>query len=183
MHAHVVARSGRHVLADEVRADGKLAMATVDQDCEAYRAGTPVVDERVHRAADRSAGEKDIVDEHDDAAVDRERDLRLAYHRRVPDTRQVVAVESDIDRAQRDQGAFVGADGGLDACRERVAARANTDDGEKREVPIALYDLVGDPRDGSADVVRREQRGRLALLPGLTGPVLKGGGARPSIGA
>ena len=183
MHAHVVARSGRHVLADEVRPDGKLAMATVDQDREAYRAGTPVVDQGVHRSADRAAGEENIVDEHDDAAVDGERDLRLAYHRRVPDTRQVVAVESDIDRAQRDQGAFVGADGGLDACRERVAACANADDGESGEIAIALDDLVRDPRDGSADIVRREQRGRLALLPGLTGPVLKGGGARPSIGA
>jgi hypothetical protein len=43
-----------------------------------------------------------------------------------------------------------------------------------REVTVALDDLVRDPRDGSADVVRREQRGRLALLPGLTGPVVKG---------
>jgi hypothetical protein len=41
---------------------------------------------------------------------------------------------------------------------------------------------VRDPRDGPADVVRREQRGRLALLSGLTGPVLKGGRARASIG-
>jgi len=71
----------------------------------------------------------------------------------------------------------------LDAGRERVTARANADDGESGEIAIALDDLVRDPRDGSADVVRREQRGRLALLPGLTGPVLKGGGARPSIGA
>ena len=107
----------------------------------------------------------------------------LSYHRRVADSGQVVAVERDIDRSQRDQGAFVGADGGLDACRERVAARANADDGESGEIAIALDDLVRDPRDGSADIVRREQRGRLALLPGLTGPVLKGGGARPSIGA
>jgi len=61
-----------------------------------------------------------------------------------------------------------------DARRERVAARADTDDGESGEVAIALYDLVRDPRDGPADVVRRKQRGRLALLPGLTGPVLKG---------
>src|SRR5438105_9858121 len=109
-------------------------MATVDQDREAYRAGTPVVDERIHRSADRAAGEENIVDKHDDAAVDGERDLRLAYHRRVPDTRQVVAVERDIDRAQRDQGAFVGADGGLDAWVERGPARANGEDGASGEI-------------------------------------------------
>src|SRR5947199_59447 len=88
---------------------------------DSAKKGMTVVDERVHRSAVRAAGEEDIVDEHDDAAVDGERDLRLAYHRRVADSRQVVAVERDIDRSQRDQGAFVGADGGLDAGRERVA--------------------------------------------------------------
>jgi len=183
MHAHVVARGGRYVLADEIGTNGKLAVAAVHQDRETYGARTSVVDQGIHRGSNRPAGEEHVVDEHDDPFVDGEWDFRLAHHRRVADSGQVVAVERDVDGAERDQGALVRPNRRLDAGRERVAARANADDGESGEIAIALDDLVRDPRDGSADIVRREQRGRLALLPGLTGPVLKGGGARPSIGA
>src|SRR5438477_1062510 len=157
-------------------------MATVHQHRETYGARTSVVDQGVHRGSDRPAGEEHVVDEHDDPFVDGEWDLRLAHDRRVADSGQVVAVERDVDGPERDLGALVRPYRRLDARRERVAARANTDDGESGEVAIALHDLVRDPRDGPADILRREQRGRLALLPGLTGPVLKGGGARPSIG-
>ena len=174
MHAHVVARGGRYVLADEIGTNGKLAVAAVHQHRETYGARTSVVDQGIHRGSNRPAGEEHVVDEHDDPFVDREWDFRLAHHRRVADSGQVVAVERDVDGAERDQGALVRPNRRLDAGRERVAARPDTDDGESGEVAIALYDLVRDPRDGPADVVRRKQRGRLALLPGLTGPVLKG---------
>jgi len=153
MNANVVAGGGRDVLADEIGADRKLPMPAVDQDREAYGAGTPVVDERVHRGADGAAGEEHIVDEHDHAAVDRERDLRLAHHRRVADPCQVVAVESDVDRAERDIDTLIRADRRPNARREGVAARADTDDREKGEVTVALDDLVRDPRDGPADIV------------------------------
>jgi len=52
-----------------------------------------------------------------------------------------------------------------DARRERVAARADTDDGESGELSVALDDLVRDPGDGAADVVRTEQRDRLLRAP------------------
>jgi len=183
MDADVVALSRGHVLADEVGTDRQLAVPAIHEDRQADGARTPVVDERVHRGADRAAGEEHVVDKDNDTPIDRERDQRLAHHRRVSDTRQVVAVERDVDGAEGYIGPLIRAYCRLNARRERVTARANADDGEKREITVALDDLVRDPRDGPADVVRREQRGRLALLPGLTGPVLKGGGARPSIGA
>src|SRR5207247_276060 len=96
--------------------------------------------------------------------------------------RQVVSIKRDVDGAERYVDALVRPNGGLDSGGERIPTRANTDNGEKREVTVTLDDLVRDPRDGPADVVRREQRGRLALLPGLTGPVVKGCGALRSIG-
>jgi hypothetical protein len=157
-------------------------MTSVDEHREPDRAGTPIVDERVHRGADRATGEEHIVHENDDASVDRERDLRLADHRRVADAGQIVAVERDVDRAEGNVHTVVRPDRRLNAGGKRVAARANTDDGQGGEVAVALDDLMRDPRDGSADIVRREQRGRLALLPGLSGPVVKGGGARLTIG-
>jgi len=182
VHANVVACGGRHVLADEVGSDRKLAMAAVDEDREPDGTGTPVVHERVHSGADRAAGEEHIVDEYDDATVDGERDLRLAHDRRVADPREVVAIERDVDRPKRNVDPLVRPDRRLDTGREGVAARADTDDGKGGEIAVALNDFVRDPRDGPADVVRLEQRGRLALLPGLTGPVVKGGGAVRSIG-
>ena len=152
-------------------------MSAVDEDRQADRAGTSVVDERVHRRADGSAGEKDVVHEDDHASIHGERDVGLAHDRRVADPCQIVAIERDVDRTQRDVDALVRADRRLNACGERVTPRANADDREEGKIAVTLDDLMSDPRDGPADVVRREQRGRLALLPGLTGPVLKGGGA------
>jgi hypothetical protein len=157
-------------------------MSTVDEDREADGPRASVIDERVHRGADRPAGKQHIVDEDDHTPVDREGDLGLAHDRRVTDPGQVVAIERDVDRAEGDIDTLVRPDGGMDAGSERVAARANADDGESGKITVALDDLVRDPRDGPTDVVRGEQRSRLALLPGLTGPVLKGGGARRSIG-
>jgi murein DD-endopeptidase MepM/ murein hydrolase activator NlpD len=157
-------------------------MAPVDQHRETDRSRAPVVDERVHRRANRPAREEDVVDQHHYAVVDGERYLGLADDGCVADPRQVVAIEGDVDRAEWDLDALIRADGIADPCSQSVAARADADDREKSEIAIALDDLVRDPRDGPADIVRREQRGRSALLPGLSGPVLKGGGARRSIG-
>jgi hypothetical protein len=128
-------------------------MSAVHEHRQSDGARAAVVDERVHRGSDRPAGEEDIVNEHDDAAIDGERDLGFADHRRVPDARQVVAVERDVDRAKWDIDALVRLDRRLDAGRERVATRADPDDGEKGEVAITLDDLMRDPRDRSSDVV------------------------------
>src|SRR5438045_175241 len=128
VHADIVAGGRRHVLSDEIGPDRKLAVSAIDEDRETYRLRTSVVDERVHRGADRAAGEEDIVDEHDHAAVHRERDLGLADDRRVADARQVVAIKSDVDGAEREVDALVRADRRLDAGGERVTARADTDD-------------------------------------------------------
>ena len=173
MDTDIVVGRRRQVLTDEVRADGQLTVAAVDEHRETDRARPSVVDERVHCRADRPAGEQHIVDEDDDAVVDRKRDLRRAHDRGISDAGQVVAVQRDVDGTERQLDPFVVLDRGADSRRERVTARANTDDGEKGEVAIALDDLVRDPRDGAADIVRGKQRGRLALLPGLTGPDLK----------
>jgi len=156
MHSDVVGRRGRDVLADKVGADRELAVPPVDKDRQADGAGTAVVDERVHRGADGPAREEDIVDQDDHTSVDGERDLRFADDRRVSDSSEVVAVERDVYRAEGNVHALVRTDGRLDTGRQRVTPRANTDDGENGEVTVALDDLVRDPRDGPADIVRRE---------------------------
>src|SRR5438132_4179711 len=169
---HVDAERRRDVLAHEVGADRELAVAPVDEHGQADRARTTVVDERIHRRADRAAGEEDVVHEHDHAVVHAERDRGLAHHRRVADAREVVAVERDVKRAERDSDALVLADRVAQSLRERVATRADTDDGEGRKVTLALDDLVRDAVDRPADVVRPEERGQAARpsRPLRTGP-------------
>src|SRR4030081_479246 len=53
--------------------------------------------------------------------------------------------------------------------RERIPTM-----GRGGEVPVALDDLVRDAGDRATDVVGTEQYGQSRLLPGLSGPVVKG---------
>src|SRR5712691_5103768 len=123
MHADVVGRRSRDVLADKVGADRELAVPAVDEDRQADGAGTTVVDEFVHGGPDGPAREEDVVDQDDHTSVDGKRDLRLAYDRRVPDSGEVVAVERDVYRAEGNVRALVRTDGCLDAGRQRVTPR------------------------------------------------------------
>jgi hypothetical protein len=162
MHAHVIRGFGRHVLADEVGADRKFAVAAIDEDGEPDRARPSVVDERVHGRTDRPTGEQDVIDEHDDLLVDREIQRRLVDDRRVSDARQVVAIERDVERAQRDDRVLVRADRVAQPRRQNVAARADADDGQIGEVSVALDDLMRDPRNGATNVVGAKQHGQIA---------------------
>jgi hypothetical protein len=181
MDADVVARRGRNVLAHEVGAYRKLAVSPIDEYGKADRTRTAVIDERVHSCPDGPSGEEHVIDEHHDALIHREGYFGLAHDRCVADAGQVVAVKGDVDRTEGYLGALVRSDGVADPRRERVATRANADDGESGEIAITLDDLVRNPRDRTVDLVRAKQRGRPALLPGLAGPVLKGDGANASI--
>jgi hypothetical protein len=74
----------------------------------------------------------------------------------VTDAGQIVAVQRDIERAEGQVDAFVPADRIVKACGDQVAARADTDECERGKIAIPFDDLVRDARDGSSDVVRRE---------------------------
>src|SRR5579863_5976347 len=64
-------RVGRgHVLADVIGADGKLAMATVDQDRELDGSRPTEIHHRVHGCARGAAVVDDVVHQHDDLGVD-----------------------------------------------------------------------------------------------------------------
>ena len=93
----------RDVLADVVGPDRQLAMAAIDEDREADRLRPPEVDEGVHRGPDRAAGVQDVVDEDDRRAVQVEREVGALDDGLLGDERQVVAVEGDVERADRDR--------------------------------------------------------------------------------
>src|SRR5437867_9018106 len=60
---HLLAARGGNVLADIVGADRQLAVTPVDQHRELDRLWPAEIDERIHRGADRAAGEEHVVDE------------------------------------------------------------------------------------------------------------------------
>ena len=105
-------------------------MAAVDEHRETDRPWAPVIDERVHRGADRASGEQDVVHEHDDLVVDREVQRRLVDDRGVADAREIVAVQRDVERAEWHRRVLVRADRIAQPCGQHVAARPDTDDGE-----------------------------------------------------
>src|SRR5439155_772772 len=149
---HALAARRGQVLADVVGADRQLAMAAVDQGSELDRLRAPEVDEGVERGADGPAGEEDVVHEDDDLALDREGDVGAADHRRAADA-EVVAVERDIEGADRHRGAVDLGDLGREPVGERDAARAEADEGELGGATVLLEDLVGDA--GESPVERR----------------------------
>ena len=106
-------------LPDELRLDRKLAASAVDEDREEDPPGTPEVEDRVDRRPDRPARVEDVVAEDDRLPLDREGDLRPLEDGRRGDGRQVVAVERDVEDADRDPHALEPS-----RSRPRGAARA-----------------------------------------------------------
>ena len=179
LHADVDAlpARGRQVLAHVVGPDRKLAVPAVDERRQLDAPGAAVVEEGLDRRAGRAAGEEDVVDQDHGAALEVEVEVRgvddrcraglAAVH--------VVAVEGDIDVAQRDLGAAELADQRVQAARQQGAAGVDADQGELLAAGVLLDDLVRDPHQRAAQVVSVEDdllRG-LPLcvpLPGLSGP-------------
>jgi len=65
------------------------------------RLGTPVVEQLVDRGAHRTTRVKDVVDEHDAAAGDLEGQRGCLELRAQPLLRVIVAIEGDVDIADR----------------------------------------------------------------------------------
>jgi hypothetical protein len=182
---------GGEVLAEVVRADRELAVAAVGEHRQLDALGPAVVEKRVDRGADRTAGVEDVVDEDARHSLEREVEagraderLRMARCLSRPDV-DVVAVEGDVELPECDLGARDLDDPPAEPLRERHAARVDADERHTPEVGVSLDDLVGDPGQGALDRLGIENdfrfkgvRGQPALralltrrlLSGLTGP-------------
>ena len=98
----VLAARGRQVLADVVGADRQLAVAAVGEHGELHARRAAVVEQRLDRGADGAAGEEHVVDDHDRQPGDVEVDVRGVQDGRVGPRGDVVAVEADVEVAERD---------------------------------------------------------------------------------
>ena len=87
--------------------------------------------------------------------------------------REVVAVEGDVEVAERDVGVEQLVDLGLDPSGEQCTAPVDPDDRERFGLGVLLDDLVGDAHQRAPHVVAVEDdllRRIHTVLPGLAGP-------------
>ena len=160
----LVAR-GRQVLADVVGADRQLAVAAVGQHGELHARGAPVVEQRLDRRAHRAAGVEHVVDEHDRVVLEPEAQVRRVDRGVDRPGGHVVAVERDVDVAERDLLVQQVADEPVQAGGEVRAAAVDAHEGDGAAV-VLLDHLVRDAHERTADVVLVEDD----LLIGQTVP-------------
>src|SRR5271165_2251371 len=85
------------MFADVCGLDGQFTMAAIDEYRQLYAARTAMVEERVERSADGSAGIEDIVAKHNVAALDIKTNCPFSDHRSHVRSGKIVAVELDVE--------------------------------------------------------------------------------------
>jgi hypothetical protein len=116
-----------------------------------------VVEERLYRGADRAAGVEDIVDEDARHPLERKLEGRRAHDRlRVPRRLapahlHVVAVEGDVELAERKLDARALGDQAAEPLGERHAAAVDADERDGVQVVVPLDHLVRDARECALD--------------------------------
>src|SRR4051812_15923959 len=147
------------LLAHEIRLNGQLAMAAVDEHGELDRLGTAEVDQLVEGGAHRAAGVEHVVAEHDDAVVERARQVGALHLGLGGDGGQVVAVERDVEDADGDRLALHPLDLGRDLLRQGDAAGTDADQEKPGEVAVRLDDLAGHTANDPRHLLGVEDRG------------------------
>ena len=189
-HPHVLGGLGREVLAHEVGADRELAVPSVHEDRELDGARPSELVQGLERRSYRPPGEQDVVDEDHDPAGDVHRDLGRAegLHPPQPD---VVAVEGDVDRPDRDRLALETLDRLRQPAGDGDTTRVEPDEDEVAGAVVPLHDLVRDaslraaqvlgvedlrPQHKKAAPVGGRVRNLVVLVVGAGGAVIAGHG-------
>jgi hypothetical protein len=131
----------------------QLAVATVDQHRQPDGPRAPEVDKRVHGAADGAARVEHVVDQHDRCSVQVEGEVRAFDDRLLGDERQIIAVEGDVQRADREPDPLVLLDGGGDAMRQGHPSSLDADQSQALGAGLLLDYLMRDTDDGAPDLV------------------------------
>ena len=142
---------GLHAAAHKARFDRKLAVAAVDQHQQLHARRASVVEQRIQGGANGAAGVQDVVHQDDVLAGDRERDFRGIHHGLAGNGGQVIAVQSDIQDADRDLAVLEGLDSVRQALRHGHAAAANADKGQAVQILCFLENFVRQPDQGAFD--------------------------------
>ena len=125
-------------------------MSAVDEHRELHCARAAELVQRVERGAGGAAGEQHVVDQHDDLPGD-VGDLGGPERRDGPQP-DVVAVEGDVEHADRGLDVLERGDRGRDPAGEGDAAGVEADEDDVVGAVVALDDLVRDPGQRPAEV-------------------------------
>src|SRR5581483_10096959 len=139
--------------------------------------------ESVHRGTDGPSGVQNVVDQDDGGAVDVEVDPRLVDLGRLGAHADVVAIEGDVENADRHPGALDPLDLRRKTAGKLISARGDPDQHQTLRALVALEDLVRDPGDRPADLDPVEEpdgahqnetpsraRGRACIVAIVTAP-------------
>ena len=152
LHFDDLVVGGLHRAADESRFDGQFAMAAVDQHQQLHARRAAVIEQRVERGADGAAGVQHVVHQDDVLALHGKRNFGGADHRLDADGGEVVAIEIDVENADRNGAVFERLDLGGQALRQRNAAAADADEGQLVEVFGLFQDFVRQPDQRAVDL-------------------------------
>ena len=106
LHFDDLVVGGLHHAADEARLDGQLAVAAVDQRQQLHARRAAVVEQRVERRAHGAARVQHVVHQDDVLALHGERNLGGAHDGLDVHRGQIVAVQVDVEDADRESRAF-----------------------------------------------------------------------------
>ena len=158
-------------------------MAAVDEHGELDGLGAAEVDQLVERGAHRAAGVEHVVAKHDNAVVDRPRQMRALDLRLGGDGGQVVAIEGDVEDADGDLLPLHGLDLGGDLLGQGHAAGADAGQQEPGEIGLTLHDFPGHTPDDPRHLLGVEDRrlrlqvlGHSQAVSGRRGCYGRGGG-------
>src|SRR5271154_3984137 len=118
-------------------------MAAVNQHAEANAFGAAQIEETVHGGANGAAGVEHVVHDHQVAIIHAEADFVGVHDGLGADGGKSVAIESDVNRADRDIHAGEIFDGFRQAFGEGDAAAAHADQGEVFGAAAFFHDFMG----------------------------------------
>ena len=134
--------AGLNRAADELGFDRHFAMTAIDQDAQGDAAGAAEIEEAIHGCANGTPGVEDVVDEDEVHAINSEGDVRGLQDCLRRDFGEVVAVEGDVERADRDIDAINATHGPCDAFCEGHTTAANADERKVAGAATFFDDLM-----------------------------------------
>lgn len=126
-------------------------MAPVDEHQELDAGGAAVIEKGVERRTNSAARIEHVVHKYNVFADDVEADLPRIDNRAFRDGGQIVAIEIDVEDADRNFAVFETLDFGGETLRERNTAALNADKSKTVEVGCFFEDFVGETDEGPVD--------------------------------
>src|SRR4029077_11333599 len=102
-------------------------MAAIDQHAELDLSGTALLEEGIHGGAHGTSGIEDVIDQHDILAGDGKFRFGFLHYRQGSHSREIVAIQSNIERAHRYLSFFDPPDHLTQTLGEKHSAAADPD--------------------------------------------------------